>query len=211
MDELLIALERAGEPTTAACAESYLAMLADLSIDANKVREDAVYEAVLTAKREGAGLLPEGTYPTLAAFEQDYEPMGEVGLAAMAYAGMGKRYSTHHKSLRQMLAAITDEARDAARLNPYRASEVSQYTDLSLAKHFLVDAARANAKWLDSVRGPWAAKLIDQCAPGGEVSRYPHMLAERVQQFVELSKGYRAPREPAPRRRAVPDSSHEPA
>lgn len=209
-EELLIALERAGEPTTSACAESYLATLADMPLDASKMRDEAVYDAVLAAKQEGAGLLPEGAYPTLTAFEQDYEPMGEIGRAAMAYAGMGSRYATHHKSLRQILATITPDARHAARLDPARSTQVSHYTDLSLAKHYLVDAARPDATWLDKVRGPWAAKLIEQCAPAGEISHYPHMLAEHVQQFIELSKGYRATREPAPRRRAAPDNTPEP-
>ncbi|WP_454727772.1 MULTISPECIES: hypothetical protein [Cupriavidus] len=191
MDELLIALERAGEPTTARTAESYKAMLADIALDGAKLRADAVYDAVLAAKK---GPLPEGAYPNLATFERDYEPMGDIGVAAMEFAGMGTRYPTHHRSLRQLLVCITEGARDAARLDPERNHLALRYTDASLAKHFIVQATQGNDKQLDKIRGPWAAKLIDQCAPGGELSRYPHLLAERMQQFADLSKGYRVTR-----------------
>lgn len=204
-DELLIALERAGEPTTSQCAESYMAMLADMAIDGSKDRADAVYEAVLRAKKEGAGLLPEGAYVSLSVFETQYEPMGAIGRAAMTFAGMGNRYASHHVSLRQMLACINDDARDTARLDPASNYLVAAYTDLRLARRFIEDATRDNARLLDNVRGPWAAKLIEQCAPAGELSRYPHLTDERMALFASLSKGYRAPRRPAASAKPVPN------
>lgn len=210
LDEVLIALERAGEPTTSRCADSYMAMLADMPLDASKDRADAVYETVLRAKKEGAGLLPEGAYVTLAAFEAEYEPMGAMGRAAMAFAGMGTRFSTHHVSLRHVLACINDGARDAARLDPARNHLVAAYVDLRLARRFIEDATRDNAKLLDSVRGPWAAKLIDQCAPAGELSRFPHLTGERIALFASLSKGYRAPRRPVATAKPAPDSGPSP-
>jgi hypothetical protein len=79
MDELLAALDRAGESTNAVRAWDYLAAIDPTKLDtANKDRAEALYEAVAAARDPGVPDLTNWAYSSLEEFERDYEQMGEV-------------------------------------------------------------------------------------------------------------------------------------
>lgn len=210
MDELLVALDKIGERTNGARAAAYLAAIPPMSLDGSKDRSEALLDAVQAAHDRGVKDLKPYTYPDIAAFEADYEPMESLAVAAMAYAGMGQHYSTHHLSLRQMIDSITREAQHDMRLDPARNWLAAAYTDLALAVFGIRTAVQDNEKLLDKIRGPWAAKLFDHLGADGELTRYPHMALDRLQTFAEYSTGYRAARTPTPARRVVTRPSASP-
>jgi hypothetical protein len=131
-----------------------------------------------------------GAYETTEDFEKDYEAMGDTGRAAMVYAGMGRTFDSQQMSLRQMVASITSDRMSELRLDPASNKYANEYTNLRSAINNMKHDIGAKDGIMDKIRGPWAAKLFDFFTPGGELAAHPHMVAEKLKQFAEMSKGY---------------------
>ncbi len=135
--------------------------------------------------------LEAGAYETTEDFEKDYEAMGETARAAMVYAGMGRTFDSQQMSLRQMVESITEDRMAELRIDPYSTKYANQYSSLRSAITNMKHDIGAADKIMDKIRGPWAAKMFDFFTAGGELSKYPHLVADKLKQFAEMSKGYK--------------------
>ncbi len=122
-------------------------------------------------------------------FASEYEPIGSVGLAAMAYAGMSA--SDRRTSVVDILEAATAEKKVVFMSLPGRHHEVRAFYDLRIAKTAFRCAASEDKRLMSNARkikGLWAAKFVEEMAPGGYLDKYPHLIGEQAAKFARFAK-----------------------